>query len=810
MNRISFTEGFRRFFNFRGLAWRMGFLFLTGIAIITIFSFFYVIVYSYRMLLNEAQTTAGDKASLTSNRIGNVIRPVEEVANVLTHSLRFENNNFKEVHLISSDYVVESPVVYGSIMAFEPEMYKKGKKFHADYVYQPNNVLKDIILERPDYDYFTYEWYSRPKQEGKACWSEPYYDRGAGDTLMCTYSVPFYKTEGKNKQFAGVLTMDISLAILEKIVSSVHVYKSGFALMVSRKGVVITSPVPEYINKRLLDVIVKRQKGSKPGPEMNASVVAVATIAQKAGRGESGFLKVPRLVNTGSPGWIYFTPVGSTGWSLLIIFPEDELFSNMYSFLRNLIVVIFLSILAALVVTIFSVRRFTRPITRLATAARDVGQGNFNLILPVYRSKDEISQLSNSFSLMQEELRSYLVNLKASTAARERIESEIAVARDLQQGLLPSHFPSVANCDLHALLVPARMVGGDLYDFFFLDEDHLCFAIGDVSGKGVPGSLFMAITRTLFRSYMTAERSPDEVMAIVNRELCRENPNLMFVTFQAGILNLTTGILVFCNAGHTRPYIVTKSGKATAYTCNPGLPLGIDETFTYSAERITLNYGDLLVLYTDGVTEAANEQEELYRDIRLVKVLESIRKSGAREISEALVKNIRDFSGMAEQSDDIALIILKYTGKSTPVIREAPSEKLVLQNTVPELHKIAGFIGRLSEDYGFSSKISTELNLVLEELVSNIIFYAYEDDAVHEIVIEFSPYENGIEVMVTDDGRPFNLLEKPDPYDPSGTLESRKIGGIGIHFIRTLTDSIKYIRKDNKNRITFTRIINHH
>ncbi|MCX6244569.1 MAG: SpoIIE family protein phosphatase [Bacteroidetes bacterium] len=799
-------EGLKRFFNFRGLAWRMGFLFLTGIMIIFLITFFYVTVKSYRMMLNEAQLTAGDKANLTANRIGNVIRPIEEVASVLAQSIRFSPENFALIHSISRDYVVENPTVYGSIIAFEPDFYKHGKKYHAEYCYQTRDTLKDLTIEREDYDYFTYDWYCSPKKQAKPGWSEPYFDKGAGNILMCTYYVPFYLNTGPDRQFAGVLTMDISLASLERIVSSVRIFKSGYAMMISRKGVVLTSPNRQYVNRNLVEVVRERWKGITPERGRESSTVLIEQILSKARKGESGFLKLPRLVNTSKPGWICYTPVASTGWSLLIIFPEEELVSDLNSFLKKLVLVIFLSIVATLIVTILVVRRVTKPITRLAFAARAIGQGKFNVILPVYRSKDEISLLANSFSLMQEELRSYLENLKKSTAAREKIESDIAVARDLQQGLLPREFPSIANCDLHARLDPARVIGGDLYDFFFLDEDHLCFAIGDVSGKGVPGSLFMAIARTLFRSYMTIENPPDKVMAIVNRELCRENPSLMFVTFQVGILNLKTGVLLFCNAGHNRPYILAERGGVVRYSCNPGLPLGIRSDFVYSTESIVLKKGDLLFLYTDGITEAINEAEETYGEERLAKVLETSHARPVNEISTILVNDIKAFAGSTEQYDDITLLVLRYNGSAVPGL--IGTDRLSIRNSVNELHKVVAFVELLSAEYVFSQKMAIEINLVLEELISNIIFYGYDDDAAHEITIEFERSENKMAVTVTDDGKPFNLLEKNIPFDPSAPLEARKPGGLGIHFIRTLTDSVGYTRKDDRNIIRFTKMIN--
>lgn len=259
-----------------------------------------------------------------------------------------------------------------------------------------------------------------------------------------------------------------------------------------------------------------------------------------------------------------------------------------------------------------------------------------------------------------------LLEERRTRAEKKRIESELNVAREIQMSLVPKTFPGPPKnpeFDIYAVLEPAREVGGDLYDFYFIDDDHFCFLIGDVSGKGVPASLFMAVTRTLFKAEAGRGSGPDEIQYLVNNGLCQGNDSAMFVTTFCGILNVRTGEVVYSNGGHNPPYIRRRDGSVEILKNMKGMALGVMEDIPYGREEIMLEEGDTLVLYTDGVTEAMNSVNEMFTDRRLE---ESIRKTGSsspRDIVERILANVREFAAGAEQSDDITLLVLTY--KST-------------------------------------------------------------------------------------------------------------------------------------------------
>jgi sigma-B regulation protein RsbU (phosphoserine phosphatase) len=280
------------------------------------------------------------------------------------------------------------------------------------------------------------------------------------------------------------------------------------------------------------------------------------------------------------------------------------------------------------------------------------------------RSTREISLLGNALSRMQTELKDYIRNLEVTTKAKERFESELNIAHEIQQGMIPKMFPPFperGDIDIYALLEPARQVGGDLYDFFFLDKDTLCFAIGDVSDKGVPASLMMAITITLFRSEAVKATTVNEIVGNINRDISKGNENLMFITFFMGILDMRTGHLTYCNAGHNYPLLLRNDGSLVSLDETHGIPLGIDEGQVYKTGAIVINKNDVLVLYTDGITEAMNNNGELYGDERFTDLVGSCCPGKSpRETAVVVMDDVTGFADTPERSDDITLLVLQY------------------------------------------------------------------------------------------------------------------------------------------------------
>jgi|WetSurMetagenome_2_1015567.scaffolds.fasta_scaffold01321_3 phosphoserine phosphatase RsbU/P len=338
----------------------------------------------------------------------------------------------------------------------------------------------------------------------------------------------------------------------------------------------------------------------------------------------------------------------------------------------SLIALIFI---VSIVITSFLVRRISQPLKQLAGYARDLPKHDFSAPetsaaikeLPV-KYRDEVGNLAEALLFMEEALRQYIIDLRKTTAAKERIESELKIASDIQMSILPRTFPAFperTEFDIYATIKPAREVGGDFYDFFFVDEDHLLFVIGDVSGKGVPASLFMAITRTLLKASASSDTPPVAILQKVNDRLAEDNESCVFVTVFCGILNIGSGEVIYANGGHNPPLII-RSGDSTDFIVMPkGMALGVMEGTPYELAKLTLEPGDVLFTYTDGVTEAMNPRYELFSDKRLQEDLFAARHDSLEELSQGLMKRITVFADGADQSDDITILALKYHGKGS-------------------------------------------------------------------------------------------------------------------------------------------------
>lgn len=291
--------------------------------------------------------------------------------------------------------------------------------------------------------------------------------------------------------------------------------------------------------------------------------------------------------------------------------------------------------------------------------------GNLQVAIPSLSCGGEVGVLAQSFEHLKNSLNVHIQGLLEATAARERMESELSIARDIQMSLLPKifpPFPDVPEFELYAFLQPAREVGGDLYDFYRIDDDRICFVLGDVSGKGVPASLFMAVTMTLIKMTAAGGLSPDKILQEVNAQLSRDNDSCMFVTLFCGILHTESGEVWYANGGHNPPVLLRNIEKPTFLPGTDGMLLGAMEDATFTMKRMVLAPGESLLLYSDGVTEAMDEQEELYSDERFLEFLEGLENRSPKETVGAVMESVLAFAGNAPQADDITLMMIRYSG----------------------------------------------------------------------------------------------------------------------------------------------------
>ncbi len=367
----------------------------------------------------------------------------------------------------------------------------------------------------------------------------------------------------------------------------------------------------------------------------------------------------------------YFKPLK---WYISVIIPVGEIHQPANKLVIRQSLIIIVMFMVGLIAVFILVTRIAKPLNLLSSYVKTIPEEDFTKPLtqktPIdglpEKYKDEVGDLASSFILMRQELSKNIQDLVKITASRERIESELNIARDIQLGLVPKTFPSFPQYkafDLYATLVPAKEIGGDLYDFFLIDEENLCFALGDVSDKGIPSALLMVVTRTLIRTLSEKINSPSEMMNKINNIISADNPRTMFVTLIIGILNIKTGKIKYANGGHNPP-VVIKNHEEVYYNKGRNEPLvGAIPDIQYSDLELELSPGESFFLYTDGVNEAMNPESVQYSNGKLLSQIEQNRSKPANEIIENMLNSIKEHSQTAPQSDDIAMLMIKYHGE---------------------------------------------------------------------------------------------------------------------------------------------------
>ncbi|MCE5265761.1 MAG: SpoIIE family protein phosphatase [Deltaproteobacteria bacterium] len=634
----------------KGIAFRFSAWILLSTTVIfgAVFGYYYAI--SRGLIVANVEQYARQLALGTANRIDRILGATEKIPENFSLFIAEPISGEKLVaHMLK--ILETNPDVYGSAVAFEPFAWDPKIRSYSPYLHKGKNGIVSTLIP---YDYFSWDWYKTPKALNRPVWTEPYFDEGAGNIIMSTYSVPFYREPKEGQpRFTGIVTVDISLERLREIVSDIRIGQTGYAFLISQKGTFVTHPKGDWIMAETIFRIAETRKDpllQKIGAEMTA--------------GKSGFIQTDSLMD-GRSCWLAYTPLTSNGWSLGLVFPRDELMADVSRHYRQALLLGAVGLIFLCGVIVWISRGITRPLRALTDSAEMMAGGNLDVPIPAGRTRDEVGRLAGAFSAMQGSLQAYIRDLTETTAAKERIESDLRVAHDIQMGILPRVFPPFperSDLDIFATLKPAKEVGGDLYDFFFMDEDHLCFTVGDVSGKGVPASLLMAVTKILIKAKATQGLTSDAILARVNEDLSLDNPSMMFVTLFLGILDVRTGEVVYCNAGHNSPYVIPADGRILQIERTEGMAVGIMGDFVYHSKTIMLEKNDRLFLYTDGVTEAQNARCELFSEERLEKELARLRDRSLRELVTGTMEGIEAFVREAPQADDITMMVVHYRG----------------------------------------------------------------------------------------------------------------------------------------------------
>jgi phosphoserine phosphatase RsbU/P len=617
--------------------------------------FLFILGFNYHvsreMILKNVEENAQNFTLRTVNKIESVLVAVEKISEQIALFLEDEKMGEKQIIDMLRLIVANNEELYGIALGFEPYAFDVKRFYFAPYCFKDRNTnkLRFASMGSADYRYFYLDWYQIPRELNRPYWSEPYFD----DILRATYSVPFYEYSPEGRNLKGIVSADISLDWLTEIVSSIKVLETGDAYLISKNGTIITHSVKDLImNESIFSVAEARNDPS------------LREIGRKMTNGESGFVPFASIARN-KLCWMYYAPVPSTGWALAVLFPQDEFLADIH---RHTVIVLGLVLSGSLMLVAmiaFISRSITKPLIAMSKVAAVIGTGNLEIPIPEVDTKDEVGKLNEALRYMKTSLKDYIQRLTETTAAKERIDSELQIAREIQISMLPRTFPPFPHrkeFDVFALMEPAKEVGGDFYDFFFIDDKRLCLIIGDVSGKGVPAALFMMSTKILLKNVAAENLSPHEILFKVNNILAIDNDACMFATIFFGVLDTETGELQFANAGHNPPLIHHGDQDVEFLNVDKGFVLGPMTNSKFTTQGTRLNYGSTLFLYTDGVTEAMNPQQEFFFEKRLKESLFKLKDLDIKDIIKALRKEISVFAQNEPQSDDITMLILKYFG----------------------------------------------------------------------------------------------------------------------------------------------------
>lgn len=636
---------------FRRIASRLIFWVTGAVGLLFAAAIVYSFLVSRSLVLEDASKLALETAHSRANQLQEVLRSIEEGTRLLASTLRETTVSRDELERVIRAFVAGNPRVYGSTAAVSPEI-----SAAAPYFYRKGGEIVRVDLASESYRYWEKGWYTSAASSGVPAWSDPYFDEGGGNVMMVTYSVPVSGVKEGQRKFLGVVTADVSLQWLNEVIQTAGSGVAGYAAVLSRQGHVLAHPDPNAVtgNRTALELV-------RPEADPKAK-----GIVRKMLEGEKGFVPYHDLY-LGERARVAFQPVGGAGWSFAVVYREADLLKPANGLARTQLAILGAG-LAALVLLVAALSgRLTRPLRLLSASASRIATGDLDLALPPISSRDEVGELTSAFHEMRASLKSYIHNLEVTTRAKERLESELEIARQIQMDMLPEGMAGGGSSDgyaLSAILEPARHVGGDLYDHF-RQGSKVVFVVGDVSGKGVAAALFMARAKTAFQAVAAREPDLTEVLRTVNRGLCQENEQGMFVTLFAGCLDAGTGELTYASAGHDAPVLLPGAGGAPRFLELDGGPvLGLLEVSDYPTRRTKLLPNDTLLLYTDGVSEATDESGAFFTLERLVDVLAKTPAGSTAEVADTVLKAVKAFAGRAPQSDDITVMAVRYPGRT--------------------------------------------------------------------------------------------------------------------------------------------------
>ena len=612
-------------------------------------------------------------------------------------TVRQYRNAPDKLYDVVRNMVVSNPYAKSATIAFEPDYFpSKGEYFAPTCIADSmasffSSHVRVVQLGSDDYNYHRADWYQIPKLTRKHRWSDPYFDNNGINEQILTLSIPIFEespgadaipgdtlamrksedgidpvVRNAKDRFIGVVAADVSMDMINYFITQTN-ESDNYVFILGRDGRYIMHPNPEYVSSETFFTT----NATKGDISVFPNSLKDSTIVNCGRRLLAGQYcdSLAHVTLDGTSGFIFVRNLDELGWTVCLFVSDAQFYAPIIRLKMIFIGVFIVGLILLFIICYRTAKHVSKPLEHFARSAEDIAGGNFDTTLPKVVTEDEMRKLHDSFQFMQQSLKQYISDLQNVTTSKERIESELRIAHQIQMDMIPKIFPPYPDrkdLDVYASLTPAKEVGGDLYDFF-MQDNMLNYIIGDVAGKGVPASLVMAVARTMFRIIAANQADPAKIVTQLNNALSDGNDTCTFVTVFVGVIDLDARHMVYCNGGHDAPVIITPDGHAQFMDLIPNMPAGIISDFEYKKQEMDFPVNTTILMYTDGLNEAENSQRKQYSEKR---ILDAIEEHEYPCTAETLIHNMLDdvhaFVGDNEQSDDLTMLAIRLSdnGKS--------------------------------------------------------------------------------------------------------------------------------------------------
>ncbi|HWX67766.1 MAG TPA: SpoIIE family protein phosphatase [Rhodanobacter sp.] len=720
-------------------------------------------------ILEHAHRESGALANDVGNRIQARLDKITDTAQMLAALVGPRPDDAQP---LIHDAMQHNPDLAGLAAAYIPQSKAARASGQSPFVSRldDGSLISRDLLQDPS-PYWNRSWFRTGLTCVDGCW-QPSFVSQSRHLRLVNYSSAIMV----GGQAVGVVNADVTLEWLQGVLKGLNKPPGMEAFVIDQQGTYLANDDPGRIGRQ-----------------------AAPTLLDAL---EHGDIAPVRLTSrTEKPMWVYHAPIQGTHWQFGLAVPETRIYAGVRRAFLGALGVGALALLILAILMFAITRRIMKPLGVLTERAEQVARGALEFALPAVRQRDEIGRLTHAFDRMRRELAEHLAELTRTAREQQRLASELEIAHQIQTALLPgAHYLDArcSNFELHAVLLPARSVGGDLYSYFMLDDRRFYIMVGDVSDKGIPAALFMARAITLAKALAPRARSPERLLQLLNQELCRNNDGCMFVSLLCALLDTVSGNLVMASAGHEPP-VLWGNDAPRLLEFDTGAALGLDEEATYPVQRLQLRPGETLLMYTDGITEAMDSALQMYGQERMLACLAGQEEAGDADPASLLVADVERFAAGHGQADDITVLALRWHHAGPE--RSASMLNLTITASIENVFDTLGRCDNALRSAGIESGVREDVRLVLEELMVNMVQHGYREPHDGKITLHLTMAEDAILIELHHDGQPFDPLQSPEPALSGDIADYEQEGGFGIHLVRVMASDFNYTHDGQGNHL---------